>query len=243
VPNQFQLTVTGVGGDATRNGFYLDSLFLPTIEGGGRDGDPRNVRMLHVPVLVDDITVRDPTANVNLTLDGVFGMNMMTATQSIPDANDPFNFDFVRGAFDYLAYDQVNSVLGLSLNKDFHISGDFDLDGKLTNADLQTMLDAIKNLDAFATAHNLSGSDALALADLNQDGVVNAADVQMLLGLLTNSNNLQNVPEPAGLALMGMALSTLAATLFVRHRSHSDGNRRCAMAISMTVNCPKSRES
>jgi hypothetical protein len=212
VPNQFQLTVTGVGGDVTRNGFYLDSLFLPTIEGGGRDGDPRNVRMLHVPVLVDDITVRDPTANVNLTLDGVFGMNLMTATESIPDPNDPLNFDFARGAFDYMAYDQANSILGLSLNKDFHISGDFDLNGKITNADLQGMLAAIKDLDAFAAANGLSSADALALADINRDGIVNAADVQMLMNMLTQSSNSpQSVPEPAGWLLMGLAICSLRA--------------------------------
>jgi Dockerin type I domain len=223
VPNQFQLTVTGVGGDATRNGFYLDSLFLPTIEGGGRAGDSRNIQMLHVPVLVDDITVRDPTANVSLTLDGVFGMNLMTATESVPDPNDPLgNLDLVRGAFDYLSYDQANNVLGLALNKDFHIAGDFDLNGKISNADLQAMLDAIKNLDAFAAAHNLSSSDALALADLNQDGVVNAADVQILMNMLTQtSTSPQSVPEPAGWLLMVFVGVALAINRVADRRRHS----------------------
>ena len=39
VPDQFQLTVSGVGGNKTAAGFYLDSLLLPTVE--GRRGKPR----------------------------------------------------------------------------------------------------------------------------------------------------------------------------------------------------------
>ena len=168
--------------------------------------------MLHVPVLVNDLTLRDPVANVNLTLDGIFGMNLLTATQLIPDPNDPLNIDFARGAFDYVAYDQVNSLLGLSLNKDFHISGDFDLNGKITNSDLQGMLAAIKDLDAFAAANGLSSANALALADINQDGVVNAADVKMLMNMLTQSSSSpQNVPEPASWLLVGMAICSLRA--------------------------------
>ena len=57
----------------------------------------------------------------------------------------------------------------------------------------------------------LSSADALALADLNQDGVVNAADVQMLMNMLTQtSTSPQNVPEPAGWLLMGIAGVALA---------------------------------
>ena len=80
-----------------------------------------------------------------------------------------------------MAFDQPNNLLSLSLNKDFHISGDFDLDGKLTNVDLQAMLGAIKDLNSFAAAHGLSSDDAFSLADINQDGMVNAADVQALM--------------------------------------------------------------
>jgi hypothetical protein len=214
VPNQFQVTLAGFGGSGQQilNGFYLDSLLLPTVEGAASANDPRNIRMFHVPVLVNDLTLRDPVANVNLTLDGIFGMNLLTATQLIPDPNDPLNIDFVRGAFDYVAYDQVNSMLGLSLNKDFHISGDFDLNGRITNADLQGMLAAIKDLNAFAAANGLSSANALALADINQDGVVNAADVQMLMSMLTQSSSSPlNVPEPATWLLVGMAICSLRA--------------------------------
>ena len=99
VPNQFQVTLAGFGGSGQQvlNGFYLDSLLLPTVEGAANVNDPRNIRMLHVPVLVNDLTLRDPVANVNLTLDGIFGMNLLTATQLIPDPNDPLNIDFARG--------------------------------------------------------------------------------------------------------------------------------------------------
>ena len=69
------------GNPLTAYGFYLDSLLLRTEENTtGLDSDPNNLNFLHVPVLVNDITSHDPSANLDFTLDGVFGMNLLTAT-------------------------------------------------------------------------------------------------------------------------------------------------------------------
>jgi hypothetical protein len=57
LPNQFQLTISGIGGDQRAAGFFLDALSVPTME-----GDPLN--FIGAPVLVVDISVQDP-----LTLD------------------------------------------------------------------------------------------------------------------------------------------------------------------------------
>jgi hypothetical protein len=223
VPNQFQLTVTGVGSETevTRQGFYLDYLTLPTVEAHGHDLDPRNVVFRHVPVLVNDITVQDPSVSAaKLTLDGVFGMNLMTATQSV----DFDNLDWSRGAFDFTTFDQPHNMLNLSLNSDFHIAGDFDMDGLLTNADMQAMLAAMKNPDAFEAAHGFSDDDWYSIADINQDGNVDNYDFNSLMSLLVGGDVVQNpnldfaVPEPASVVMAAIGAIGVGVAVLKRRR-------------------------
>ncbi len=50
MPNQFQLTLSGLGPDVKTAGFFLDSLLLPTVEGNpGNAADPNNIRFLAPP--------------------------------------------------------------------------------------------------------------------------------------------------------------------------------------------------
>jgi hypothetical protein len=103
LPNQFQLTISGIGGDQRAAGFFLDSLSVPTVE-----GDPLN--FIGAPVLVVDISVQDPLTLNMLTLDGVFGMNFLVASAFvIEDTLDIIAFN--TGPFDWVVFDEPNGML------------------------------------------------------------------------------------------------------------------------------------
>ena len=80
-------------------------------------------------------------------------------------------------------------------------SGDMDFDGVVTNSDLQSMLDALKNATAFQSANGLSNAELLSLGDVNGDGVIDSADLQSLMTKLTSASGANPVPEPASLAM------------------------------------------
>lgn len=105
VPNQFVIPLGGVGGTLNAAGFFLDSLTLPTVEGQG-------VRFVHAPVLVADITARDPVTGQSLTLDGDFGMNFLVASA---DISTGFPTNVTGGAFNWVTFDQPNGLLGLDI--------------------------------------------------------------------------------------------------------------------------------
>lgn len=112
---QFQAEVGGIGGRILIAGFYLDSLLLPTMEADNPldSNDPDNIRFLNAPVLVFDINVRDPITLQELTLDGVFGMNYLTASV----ATDLEMAQF--GAFNWLVFDEPAGILRLDLKSEF----------------------------------------------------------------------------------------------------------------------------
>lgn len=107
LPNQFQLTISGIGGDQRAAGFFLDSLRVPTIE-----GDPLN--FFGAPVLVVDISVQDPVTLETLTLDGVFGMNFLVASALIVEETLEI-LAFNPGPFEWVVFDEPNGVLGLQV--------------------------------------------------------------------------------------------------------------------------------
>jgi hypothetical protein len=74
--DQFALSIGGVGGTHKAAGFYLDTLTLPTREGEA-------IVYRRAPVLISDITVKDPRTGETITLDGVLGMNYFVATAAI----------------------------------------------------------------------------------------------------------------------------------------------------------------
>jgi hypothetical protein len=110
---QFQLTVSGIGGDTKVAGFHLSSLLLPTTEGATNPNE--NLTFTDVPVLVSDISLLNPETNESLTLDGVFGMNMLVAsTEVIEGADLPFGA-MSSGAFNWIVFDQTHGILGLDV--------------------------------------------------------------------------------------------------------------------------------
>jgi hypothetical protein len=90
-----------------------------------------------------------------------------------------------------------------------YMLGDFNGDYQITNADLQDMLDALKNLSGYQTSQGLTTAAMLSIADVNADGQINAADIQAELRLLTTGSTgggaqTSPVPEPNSLALLGL---------------------------------------
>jgi hypothetical protein len=109
----FTLDFGGLGGTLTAAGFYLDSLLLRTMEATpGDDNDPRNIRFLHAPVLIVDITVEDPDTGEMVTLDGLFGMNYLAASFSLSELED---LEIVAGSFNWVVFDEPSGILGLDV--------------------------------------------------------------------------------------------------------------------------------
>jgi hypothetical protein len=118
LPDQFTLVLGGVGGQQTLAGFWLDSLLLPTMEATELNNPDLNITFTHVPVLVGDITVKDPNYPTDptkwLTLDGIFGMNMLIESINMP--TDLLSLDFGAPSpsfFQWITFDEPNGELGL----------------------------------------------------------------------------------------------------------------------------------
>jgi MYXO-CTERM domain-containing protein len=108
--------------------------------------------------------------------------------------------------------------------------GDWDFSGTVQNADIQAMLDALVDLDGYKAEHGLDDEELKEVGDLDGDDAVTNADIQAMLDYLTGGGGLaeiqalslevfgdahvldgyaSSVPEPASLALAGMAGVTL----------------------------------
>jgi len=221
IPNQFKVTVGGIGGSSlTAAGFYLDSMLVPTMEGNAASGsDPRHLHFLGAPVLVTDISVQDSVTHESLTLDGDLGMNFLVGSLflDISDLSSIAVGGFTPGAFDWVTFDETAGVLGLKLNSAFHIAGDFNLDGKLTAADIAAMMGALADMKKFETDHGLTDEQLSALGDVGQSGSFTNGDLQSLLVALANSPGgggaLSAAPEPTGmvLAILGAAGAMIVA--------------------------------
>jgi hypothetical protein len=88
--------------------------------------------------------------------------------------------------------------------------GDFNQDGHVNSSDIQPMLTALTDLNAYKTAHGLTSTTLLPIADVDQNGVVNNLDAQALLTKLksgggSGSSAFATVPEPGTLLLAAMA--------------------------------------
>lgn len=100
-----------------------------------------------------------------------------------------------------------------SSGRPLRLPGDFNLDGHVNAADLKPMLSAMADLNTYDSSHSLLYYEGQVIADVNQDGLVNNADIQFFLNQLkSGGGSVSAVPEPATgfLALIGVACFGLA---------------------------------
>jgi hypothetical protein len=125
IPDQFTLTLGGIGGQEVLAGFWLDSLCLPTKEATASGNEALNIYFTYVPVLVGDITVADPLDPDNpskqLTLDGIFGMNLLIESINLQtnDAGEIMDIGAPSpNFFQWITFDEPNAELGLVFDPD-----------------------------------------------------------------------------------------------------------------------------
>jgi len=127
IAGQFKLTLAAFGADDPSNpndsssitiaGFYVDDLLVRTMEGDPSDlADEAHLNYYLAPVLVFDINVTDPVTGLPYSLDGIFGMNFLTASADPPETlEELLGLQPTPGAFDWIVYDEAAGTLGLAL--------------------------------------------------------------------------------------------------------------------------------
>jgi GH35 family endo-1,4-beta-xylanase len=102
--------------------------------------------------------------------------------------------------------------------------GDLDLDGKVTNADLQAELSALADPNGYEASTGLSAADLVTMGDVNGDHAFDVGDLGALMNLLSGSaggGSTSAVPEPSTFLLYVLGGSTAALSLTVRNlRAH-----------------------
>jgi hypothetical protein len=99
--------------------------------------------------------------------------------------------------------------------------GDFNLDGAVTNRDIQSMLNALANVGAYQTKTGLNATELLAIGDINNDTLFNENDVQPFLRMLVNGSTGALVPEPSACMLMTLGAACFFAAALARWRKSS----------------------
>lgn len=98
IPNQQPVQIQGTDGTTVTSArFILDSLTVQTVEG-------TPITFTDVPVLVQDVSIQDPSSGKILTLDGDFGANMMFGSDSTGQ----------KASFNWVTFDQPNGLLGFA---------------------------------------------------------------------------------------------------------------------------------
>jgi hypothetical protein len=104
------------------------------------------------------------------------------------------------------------AMTGETLTTVSPVLGDFNLNGTVTTADVQAMLNALTDLTNYKSLHGLSDGYLQDIGDINHDGAVNNKDVQALLDLLaaggsgggSGGGGLTLVPEPGSIVLLAI---------------------------------------
>ena len=100
------------------------------------------------------------------------------------------------------------------------VPGDFNRDGHVNAADILLAMAALTGTADYQTAHGLTDPTLFSLvADVNNDGSFNNADLQYLLTLLKSGGGSSDpVPEPASIVLLGLGGLAIAIHRRVRYQ-------------------------
>lgn len=141
-----------------------------------------------------------------------------TPTQSVSvGADGSINFNGFYGEY-ALTYNG-NTYATVDFEKNaapvIWIKGDYNLDGKLTNTDIQALISALTNLNLYQSTKGMSNEEYLAICDINGDGLVTTKDVQSLMNLLAGVPSatppaISGVPEPSSFLLTAIGCILLA---------------------------------
>ena len=100
------------------------------------------------------------------------------------------------------------------------VHGDWDRNGTVNSNDVQAMLNALTDLNAYKLAKGLDDTGLVALGDFNNDQEITNADIQPFLDFVsTGQGSLSAVPEPATLVSAVWATAALGLVVLRRGRS------------------------
>ncbi|HEY2882039.1 MAG TPA: right-handed parallel beta-helix repeat-containing protein, partial [Pirellulales bacterium] len=101
------------------------------------------------------------------------------------------------------------------------VRGDFNHDGNITSADLDELLKALVNPAGYQASHSISNFDWPLIADVNNSGSLDNADIQAMLYLMNHptagaaglgdGGGPSSVPEPSALVLVAIGVMLIAA--------------------------------
>jgi subtilisin-like proprotein convertase family protein len=99
------------------------------------------------------------------------------------------------------------------------VTGDYDRDGKLTDADVPAMLAALVDLSVYQSTNSLSAAALLAIGDFNGDGQITNVDIQ---GLLDAVSLADSQAASSGGITTAVAVRAAAISLVSQSGSMSD---------------------
>ncbi len=157
----------------------------------------------------------------------------ITNTSASPAATGWNDYAYITGANTQTG---PNNAAGLSVSQISIVPGDFNRDGKLTAADVQSMLAALADLKTYQSTNHLTNDQLLAIGDLNGDNQTTNADIQGLIAALSNgggSGAAAAVPEPASILplLIGGLVFAIAFRRGPRLRSNRTNAKSSAEII------------
>jgi hypothetical protein len=90
------------------------------------------------------------------------------------------------------------------------LKGDVNVAGKVTLADVQSLISALADLSDWKFANGISDNDLLSIADLNGDHAISNANLQSLLDYVkAGGGSMAAVPEPAGFPLLAVGIAAV----------------------------------
>src|SRR5262249_23508498 len=107
-----------------------------------------------------------PAQNVTVNPDGTINFNGFYGEYAVQGTLNGNPFTFATVNFEKGPNNTATETLW--------VKGDFNLDGQLTNADFQAMLNALKGQNAYQSSRGMSNMEFLAICDINGDGLLNA---------------------------------------------------------------------